>query len=64
MAVTARLVLRRRWWVVPYVWPLSLFVTCFGFAIDDDDLQEWLACEGERIAKHGFRCELVEDGRG
>lgn len=57
MATTARLFLRRRWWVRPYIWALSLFVTFFAVAIDDD-LQEWLSREGEWIAKHGFKLEL------
>ena len=48
-----------RWWVKPYLGAIRIFIFSFGWAIDDDDLREWLAHEMSFIARRGIRADIV-----
>lgn len=60
MAVLASIVIKKRWWVRPYLWLLSTFAATFSLFMNEDDLKAWLEREAEWIAKHGIKFELVE----
>ena len=52
--VFARITIKQRWWVRPYLWALRSFVATFGWAADPDDLSAWIEREADWIARRGL----------